>query len=227
MSISNQLKRNIFADTSLWFLLLSNIITIFFAINENWSLSTIIWIYWFQSITIGFFNFIRILCLKEFSTEGFKINGISAKPTQSTKVFTAFFFLFHYGFFHVVYAIFLLFGAFSAMYGENSILGTFSAMHGNSPDATDLKYIFLTAMLFFINHLFSYIYNRPRDTKKQNIGSLMFYPYVRIIPMHIIIMISFSSGSSLFFFLMLKTFADIAMHIVEHDIIRKGEMQQV
>jgi hypothetical protein len=81
MSISNQPQRNLFADSSLWFLLLSNIITIFFAINENWSLSTIIWIYWFQSITIGFFNFIRILRLKKFSTEGFNINGQPAQPT--------------------------------------------------------------------------------------------------------------------------------------------------
>src|SRR3990167_41606 len=161
-----QSKRNLLTDPSLWFLLFSNLVTIFFATKEGWNLSTIMWVYWFQSITIGFFNFARILQLKEFSTEGFKINGQPAQPTQSTKIFTAFFFLFHYGFFHFGYLIFLL-------------TGTFAKSYEQSLSSIELKSILLAALIFFINHLFSYFYNRPRDTKKQNIGSLMFYPYVR------------------------------------------------
>ena len=92
----------------------------------------------------------------------------------------------NYGFFHFAYLIFLL-------------TGTFTKAYGNIPNYVELKYIFLTALLFFVNHLFSYFYNRPRDTKKQNIGSLMFYPYARIIP----------------------------MHIVEHNVLRKGEEPQL
>jgi len=211
MSINNnQSQRNLFGDPSLWFLLLSNLATVFFATKENWNLSTIMWVYWFQSITIGVFNFIRILQLKEFSTEGFKINGQPAQPTQGTKIFTAFFFLFHYGFFHFVYMIFLL-------------TGTFTKAYGNTPNFIELKYIFLTALLFFINHLFSYFYNRPKDTKKQNIGSLMFYPYARIIPMHLTIILGSFFVSALPFFLILKTFSDAVMHIVEHKVLRKGE----
>lgn len=198
-------------DLSLWFLLFSNIVTIYFAVTENWNLSTIMWVYWFQSITIGFFNFIRILQLKEFSTEGFKINGQPAQPTQGTKIFTAFFFLFHYGFFHFGYMIFLL-------------TGTFTKVYGNAPNFIELKYILLTALLFFINHIFSYFYNRPKDTKKQNIGSLMFYPYARIIPMHLTIISGSAFGDSLSLFLVLKTFADVIMHIVEHNVLRKGEL---
>lgn len=213
MSISEQPRRNPFSDPSLWFLLFSNIATIFFAITENWNLSTIMWVYWFQSITIGFFNFIRILQLREFSTEGFKINGRPAQPTQGTKIFTAFFFLFHYGFFHFGYMMFLL-------------TGTVTKAYGNAPNFIELKYIFLTALLFFINHLFSYFYNRPKDTKKQNIGSLMFYPYARIIPMHLTIIFGSSFGGALPLFLVLKTFADAIMHVVEHNVLRKGEEQQ-
>lgn len=213
MSISNQPQRNPFGDPSLWFLLFSNIATIFFAINENWDLSTIMWVYWFQSITIGFFNFIRILQLKEFSTEGFKINDRPAQPTQGTKNFTAFFFLFHYGFFHFGYLVFLL-------------TGTLIKSYENIANSVGLKYILLTALLFFINHLFSYFYNRPRDTKKQNIGALMFYPYARIIPMHLTIIFGSSFGGALPLFLVLKTFADAIMHIVEHNVLRKGEEQQ-
>lgn len=210
MSIKSQPQRNLFDDPSLWFLMLSNFVTIFVATKENWNLSTIMWVYWFQSITVGFFNFIRILQLKEFSTEGFKLNGHVTQPTQGTKIFTAFFFLFHYEFFHFVYFIFLL-------------TGTLTQTYGNRPDPIELKYIFLTALLFFINHLFSYLYNRPRDTKKQNIGSLMFYPYARIIPMHLTIIFSSAFGSALLSFLVLKTFADGIMHVIEHNVLRKGE----
>src|SRR3989338_9301463 len=96
MSIKSQPQRNLLSDPSLWFLMVSNFVTIFFATKENWNVSIIMWVYLFQSITIGFFNFIRILQLKEFSTEGFKINSKSAQSTQRTKIFTAFFFLFHY-----------------------------------------------------------------------------------------------------------------------------------
>jgi len=215
MSINNtQLQRNLFGDLSLWFLLLANLATVFFATKENWNLLTLLWIYWFQSITIGFFNFIRILQLKEFSTEGFKINDKPVQPTQSTKIFTAFFFLFHYGLFHFGYMTFLLIGILTKAYG-------------NLPNFADLIYVFLTSLLFFINHLFSYVYNRPKDTKKQNIGVLMFYPYARIIPMHITISLAaFLGFGALPLFLLLKTFADCIMHIVEHNLLRKGELRE-
>ena len=161
------------------------------------------WIYWFQSVIIGLFNFIRILQLKEFSTKGLTINGQSTKPIPVIKTFYAFFFLVHYGIFHFAYFLFLL-------------AGTFTKAYGNAPNIIEFKYIFLTAFLFFINHLFSYFYNREKDAKKQDIGLLMFYPYVRIIPMHLTIIFGSILGVGLLFFLMLKTLADGLMHIIEH-----------
>jgi len=101
VSMKSQPEKYSLNDLSLWSLLFSNAITIFFATKEGWDISTILWIYWFQSITIGLFNFVRILQLKKFSTEGFEINGRPAEPTRGTKNFTAFFFLFHYGFFGI------------------------------------------------------------------------------------------------------------------------------
>ncbi len=198
-------------DFSLLFLLFSNGVAIYFAVTENWKLSAIMWVYWFQSMTIGFFNFIRILELKEFSTEGFRINNQPAQPTQRTKIFTAFFFLFHYGFFHFVYMIFLL-------------TGIFTKTTENALNFVELKYIFGTALIFFFNHLFSYFYNRPKDTKKQNIGALMFYPYARILPMHLTIIFGSAFGGALYLFLGFKTLADVIMHVVEHNVLRKGEI---
>lgn len=62
------------------------------------------------------------------------------------------------------------------------------------------------------------------DTKKQNIGILMFYPYARIFPMHFTICTAAFLGQAILpFFLILKTFADVVMHTIEHQIIRKGK----
>ncbi|MDO8504933.1 MAG: DUF6498-containing protein [Candidatus Liptonbacteria bacterium] len=213
--MENKSPKYLLADHSLWLLLFSNLITIFFAVKEEWGLSSVMWIYWFQSITIGIFNFVRILQLKDFSTERFEINGQPARPTRGTKISTAFFFLFHYGFFHFVYLVFLLIGSIS------------SKFLGGGIDVADTLYILLIALLFFANHLFSFIYNKPRDTKKQNIGTLMFYPYARIIPMHLTIIFGLLIGkAALPFFLVLKTLADVIMHVTEHQDIRGGEEGQ-
>lgn len=212
-------KRNLFKDYSLWALLFSNLLIIFFAIKEHQSLLNLMWIYWAQSVIIGLFNFIRILLLKEFSTENFYSNGRPVEPTEGTKISTAFFFLFHYGFFHLGYFLFLLAGPFQsnqslpiAQLFKNFIAGV---------GGIDINFILFSVLVFFINHLFSFLYNRPRDTKKQNIGTLMFYPYARIIPMHL--MIGFS-GAGIGVFVALKTLADVIMHSVEHKL-KRGEEQ--
>jgi len=198
-------------DLSLFLLILSNIITIILAVTENWSLITLIWIFWTQSIIIGIFNFIRILTLKNFSTENFYINHMPVAPTKSTKYFTAFFFLIHYGFFHFVYFVFLL-------------AGSAFQIAGNSLPITGLSllFIFINIAIFFGNHLYSFIANYEKDSKKvKNIGTVMFFPYARIIPMHLTIVFGIfliHSTGALIFFLILKTIADIIMHQIEHKI---------
>lgn len=69
-------------------LLVSNLIVIILAVIQKWDTSTVLWVYWMQSIIIGFFQFLRILSLKKFSTENFKINNQPASPTTQTKTFT-------------------------------------------------------------------------------------------------------------------------------------------
>ncbi|MFH1544833.1 MAG: DUF6498-containing protein [archaeon] len=194
-------------DSSSKVLILSNFITIILAVVFSWSLMIILWSYWLQSIIIGLFNFIRILSLKDFSVQGMEINNQPIKkPTQGIKIFIAFFFAFHYGFFHLVYSFFL--GAF-----------TFASQ---TLSFTDFGFIFLSGIIFFFNHLFSFLHfkNKPQ---KQNIGRIMFFPYARIFPMHLTIIFAgfflFSGTASAFvlvFFLALKTIADLIMHYIEH-----------
>ena len=62
--------------------------------------------------------------------------------------------------------------------------------------------------------------NRNRVPKRiPNIGSMMFSPYIRIMPMHAFIVFgAFFAGPhvALVFFMILKTLADEAMHALEH-----------
>lgn len=197
-------------DKSARNLLISNGLIIAIAVIEGWRLSDVMLIYWGQSVIIGWFNFWRILALRNFSTKGFKINNRSVKPTTKTRKDTAIFFLLHYGFFHLVYFLFL-----ASLFSETEM------------SRGDLYSILLCIVIFLINHWYSYRYNLEQDLKgKPNIGTIMFFPYARIIPMHLTIiaggMLMNKSIIGLVLFLLLKTGADFIMHAVEHNMYGKG-----
>jgi hypothetical protein len=194
----DNLERPFYTDVSLWILIFANGATIGYAVFKEWSLITIMVVYWVQSVIIGSVNVLRILSLKKFSTENFYINDKPVPPTEKTKRKTAYFFAFHYGFFHAIYASFLFINA----------------------EGVDMHYVLLGGVVFSIDHFFSFLYNRKRDEEKlTNIGRLMFFPYARVIPMHMVIVFygAFLSGTvPLLLFLGLKALADMIMHIVEH-----------
>ncbi len=163
------------------------------------------WIYWGQSVIIGYFNVRRMLALKQFSTDNFRINNRPAEPTRKTQRQTAFFFAVHYGGFHFAYLVFL--------FAENGIAS-----------GVAIAGVVACILIFFFNHRFSYHYNRERDaTRAPNLGFIMFFPYVRIIPMHLMILMGNQfvgdSTARLVMFLVLKTLADVAMHVIEHSRI--------
>ena len=81
-------------------------------------------------------------------------------------------------------------------------------------------------MAFVFNHRYSYQHNKKRDSQRvPNIGTLMFFPYARIVPMHLTILLAASLGgnsiTALLVFLALKTIADVIMHMVEHADARR------
>jgi len=201
-------------DKSAMILLLSNILAIIFALTQQWDLLIIMSGYWLQSVIIGFFNFVRIINLKDFSVKDIKVNDKLIKATKKTKIYIAFFFAFHYGFFHFGYLSFLI-----SFMGEKGM----SIM-------SEIYPLLLIGIIFFLNHLFSFWYNRKEpEGRKPNIGKIMLFPYIRIIPMHLAIMaygaftiFSRIAGFELYLiplvlFLVLKTFSDLAMHIAEHN----------
>ena len=101
-------------DGSLWSLLAANLFVLFISVLDDWSLANMMLVYCAQSLVIGISYFMRMLSLDKFSTKNFKINNRSVEPTTQTKVQTAIFFAFHFGFFHFVYLLFI----FSGQYGD-------------------------------------------------------------------------------------------------------------
>lgn len=196
----------ILSDRSLTVLLLSNLLTLVLAVVQQWDVRVLMWIYWAQSVIIGYFNVHRILALENFTTSGFMINDKPVKRTAAGKRQTALLFAMHYGIFHLGYMVFL---------------ATMSGVQPGFP----LFGMLVCILAFYLNHRFSYHYNRERDLEGiPNLGNLMTYPYVRIVPMHLMIVIGSNflgnNGIALVFFLLLKTAADIAMHVIEHAMAR-------
>ncbi|MBP7828734.1 MAG: hypothetical protein KA248_02320 [Kiritimatiellae bacterium] len=187
-------------DWSAASLVASNVLTLAMALIGDWNAGTLMWVYWGQSVIIGFFNFLRILSLNEFSTKGVESNGKSVDPTPATRRGMAFFFLFHYGFFHLVYMVFLV-GLAAEGLAQVAAIG-------------------LCLAAFLVNHAFSFFYNLKSDRRNvRNIGTVMFFPYARILPMHLTIIFGSAlpwNRAVLLLFLSLKTAADLVMHVVEH-----------
>lgn len=194
------------SDGSLITLITANLGALAVAYYTGMSLRDLMLVYWIQSVVIGMSSFLRILNLDRFDTANFEINGKPAQETVTDKRKVALFFLGHYGLFHVIYFVFIVF--------ENR--GTLGA-----PGS-----YFLCALAFAASHGHSLVHNIRRDAGgRPNIGILMFLPYARIVPMHLVIVFGahVSAGTGAFFlFGALKIVADVVMHTVEHHVLSKG-----
>jgi hypothetical protein len=189
------------SDPSAQLLIVGNLFTIILAIVEGWSAATILWSYWVQSIIIGLFTVIRILVVQLPKTD-----SRQSDDNFLGRLVVAGFFIFHYGMFHVVYAVFL--AAFGLL------------------EKLDMQGMFWMTAIFTVMHAFSFwqnTFHRPDGTdKKENMGQIFMSPYSRIVPMHLTIIfgsIFILAGLdfiAILIFLTLKTLADVIGHQFKH-----------
>lgn len=189
--------QKIIRDPALWALIAFNIVVILQYRHDEKEYTTIIWLYWCQSVLIGLFTFLDMMTIKpeNISVENFKINNKQATPKQA-KGCLPWFFVFHYGTFHFVYLIFL-----------------FVDFNFSDIDFSTVKWAFLS---LFITYLFFFIQNKKRYIHtKRNIGMLFFIPYLRIVPMHLTILLpKFFDWQPGVTFLVLKMAMDIIGHLI-------------
>ena len=185
-------KRSIY-DPGLWFLLFINAGLIYYYVNNSAEFNTLVWIFWLQSVLIGIFNFFELYSVKDPDSSSMSMNG--QPVTKGGMGCAAFFFLIHYGIFHFVYGVFLLTGYRT---GVNN------------------KLVLLTAGIFLIESTWQFIRRRfTPENGPVNVGKLFFVPYLRVIPMHFMILLPslLGAGSSVIF-LVLKTVADAGMYLL-------------
>lgn len=195
-----------------------NLFTMALALLQGWGIMPLLYVFWGQSVLIGLFNAYDIFTLKEFSTENFKMNNREVAPTAGTKRSVGIFFLIHYGFFHLMYFIFI------------PVVGVLQGKDwGENFDVADFKFsalmVLLNILLFFFTYLHDFRFKRRHFRIVPNIGTLMFYPYMRIIPMHLTIILTFWIGNrnTLLLFLCLKMAADVGMYLIDRHRYSKAE----
>ena len=194
---------------SLIILFLANLLPIYGVIFLGWNAFLIIFLFWFENLTIGFYNILRML----FSEPG----DIIKWPV---KLFMIPFFTFHYGMFTFGHGIFVV-----GFFGKMINLGTGTPsleLIINIIARFNLGYAVLAV---FFSHGFSLIYNYiiRKEYRYSSLKTLMLKPYSRIVIMHLVIII----GGFLVFLLKLdiagllllialKIIFDLRAHLRDH-----------
>jgi len=201
-------------DLPLIFLISSNVLALILALVQGWNFATMLWLYWMQSIIIGAFTFLKLCTYKNTVMKSIDETPPGLGSIVGERVLSFFlgiFFLVHYGIFHVAYFFFLV------------MIGFMTKM-----PASDSIWIVFTGAAFLFAHAYSYHRNRERD-QERNPLQIMSSAYSRIIPTHLIIIfgtpiymasttIGIPGGKTLVlvFFVLLKTIADVMMHVQTH-----------
>ena len=201
------LKR-IITDPAFIFLLLINAYCIWYYQAHPNEFNSLVFLYWGQSVLIGLFNFVDMLTVKNVIPGSIKLNEKPVTDTAERKGCSAFFFLVHYGFFHFVYGIFIL------IYTKLDI---------------NFKFVWIGLAAFSLNLIIQFIQHKQlQQTTAANLSTMFFLPYLRIIPMHLMIILpAFFHVQASILFLLLKTAADIIMYLITSPLHKVGVVDRI
>lgn len=213
-------------DLSLISLIFTNIIVIIFAILQKWNFGVMILLYIIQSFIIGFFQFLKMLNKKNLEVSNSKfLYNLSLSNIKAAKNIMAIAYWHLYNsilFFYLLFAIGVsLIPSFICSKAELiAQFGFNSAICGQAiMTPTGWIYFGFSILIFFINHLISYIVNFKKDTEKpETIWRLIFMPYVRIVPIQMVAGFLSFFNPSMILFLLLKTIVDIYTHNYIHKV---------
>lgn len=223
--------RSFWGDWSLWALVGADVWTAASAIVKKWEVADILWTFWLQSVVIGIYAFFKLLTYKNFSDKTFDINGQPHKLRLYDRIQLAGWFIFIYGFFHVVFFILLR--------GLNN--------QASSAKISILWLVVLAAGVCSVSQLFSFSSNQKRtNSLKVETSDILVFPILRIITLFLTLLIglplalaisgnlhsypsphSFGirfdmpykslahSSTVIIVFMLLKTYGDATMHIIE------------
>lgn len=181
-----------------WLTLAFNAWLIVYYTKHPEGFKTLLLLYWLQSLAIGFSTLVQLLALPTQPAPGAtKNSALRYKGCQAG------FFVMHYGIFHLVYLVFIVAG---------------------QKGAIDTRFLLLSAAILFLSEILWLAKKLPPLVKtKANLGFIFFLPYLRIVPMHLILVGASVAGiSNVTLFLVLKTMADLAMLVVGERLYSKA-----
>jgi hypothetical protein len=198
-------KPRLLKDPSLWILVAVNGYLIYYYYQHPQAFTTLVWLYWAQSVTLGFFNFLDILTVR-------KVAAVVEDPENpgggfGHRIPVALFFLVHYGGFHLGYFIFL-----------------FTIKPTGPFDFELFKYFFLA---FFFGQILTFIQHKIQQRKEAALLVTMFFkPYLRIVPMHLTILLpGFLHVTHMGVFIVLKSIADVLMYMITRPGKKNNSME--
>jgi hypothetical protein len=201
--------KRLLTDPSLWILIIVNIYFIYYYEQHPQIFTTLIWLYWSQSVLFGFFNFLAMRTATKVDISTYYPNAPKEKTDKQIAGDAAWGFLFHFGFFHLAYCIFLV-----SMPATGAFNWDFYK-----------KYVLIFLIFQVINFIQQKLQNK---VKAANIGKMFATPYIRVIPMHLCILIpAFFHLSNLIVFIVLKAICDIIMFITTTSYYKKDDPKAV
>lgn len=206
-------------------LIIANLVPLFGVLFFDWTLFSIILIYWMENVVIGFYNILKMAKASGPTPASVKVDG---KPAINVKKsFFIIFFILHFGVFTVVHGMFIFF-----VFGLK--LSPFSFDRPFIWPVVSLWGIILTFLMLFVSHGISYINNfvNNEEYKKISPAVQMFKPYGRVIVMHLVtigaaFLLSFADYTPVFItiIIILKIILDIFSHRWEHPVLGTDAVQ--
>lgn len=198
---------------SLLFLIGANLVPLVGIFSFEWSLFSVLFFYWLETVVVGLLNIPKMLMAKgkdkalDHALREAKQSKNSKFIYSTLNISIVPLFLFHFGMFVFVHAVFL-FGFYEAvdipLQNIGIAIGVFLVSHGYS---------------FFRNFIGNKEYAH-RSMKQQ-----MMQPYTRVVILHLAIlfgafplMIFRSSIWAVLILIILKTGIDIVLHLREHRV---------
>lgn len=186
---------------ALFSLVVANLIPLLGVLFANWDAFAIVLLFWAENLVIGFYNILKLACVKEQGGP-----GVVKTPGGLKYFFIPFFFL-HYGGFTAAHLVF--------------ILAIFQRQIGSALSVGMLWPVFC----LFVSHGVSFVANflAKGEYARTNLGTVMFQPYLRIGLIHCAVIAGGLGAAKwgsplpvLIVLVGLKVVLDVVLHLWEH-----------
>lgn len=217
--------------TTDYMLILVNLVPVYGVWFEGWSAAQIFLVFCLETIIIGCFNVVKMLCVNFFGSPGDTGTVVNSVLKLGGLFLTAFFVV-HYGFF--VFVQTQIFFGVSGLIKSNSLLNSYREIpEALGPDGQLVLLIFIT--YYTLHNLHNFFLSG--EYRRISMAKLMFQPYGRIFIQQVVVIAGamfIAMGFNTVFIMILvlvKLFFDLFVNfdafIDKEEAKAKEKMQQV